>query len=282
MHYFRYIYSILFICGLILLFPACKSTKSIISSDGTTVSKSQNQLIDDILSSEMKYKTISGKISLEFIAGNKTSGMKGNARLKIIRDNIVQLSILAPFINSEMFRINITPDSVFIIDRISKRYAVEDIRKLEKSKNIQFNYNNMQSLFTNALFVPGQKQVSKGDYNSFTITQNSKNYQLLTKDKSGIIYNFTVDPNDRIVETNISGSKSNNYKMQWTYDSFVKENGYIYPTKMISKINIDKRQVTLVMNHSGLDIDKELNVDRNLPTKYEKVSVIEILRKYIK
>jgi len=278
----RIIYKVLLFCVLVIALGACKSKKQIVSNDGSLVQKTQQQLLNDVLNSQVNYKTISGKISLEMISGNKTSGMKVGSRLKIIKDDIIQLSILAPFINSEVFRMNITPDSVYVIDRMAKKYAVADIRQLEKQTKVQFNYYNMQSMFTNGLFMPGKKEVGKSDYDAYAITQNAGKYHLQTKDRAGVNYYFIVDANDRIESTNFSVERESKYSLQWSYEDFVKDNSYIYPTKMTAKVGIKNKQMSLIMTYSGLDIDKELNVDKSLPSKYERVSIMDILKNYIK
>ncbi len=281
LNYLKNTYKFFLFVGLLVSLQACKSSKALVTTEGAAVNKAHEQLIEDILTAETNYKTISGKISLEMIGGKSSSGMKVNSQLKIVRDDIVQLSIRAPFINTEVFRLDITPDSIFVIDRISKRYAVEDLSRLQKEKNIQFNYSNMQSLFTNALFMPGKRQVSKADYTGYDIKLNSGKYNLVTKDKSGMFYDFTVDSSDRITSTNISGANKD-YTLEWIYSDFVKDAGNIYPSKMNAKINVGKKTVTLVMSYSGLDIDKDLKVDKNLPSSYQRVSVMDIIKNYIK
>lgn len=275
----------LFFCFcIVFIISSCRTSKSIINTGGSVSKKSQEQLIVDLLEGELKYKTISGKISLELIAGNKTSGMKVNSHLKIIKDNIIQLSIRAPFINMEVFRVNLTPDSIVIIDRLNKQYSAENFKKLTEQKKIQFNYNNLQSLLTNSLFIPGKTKVTKHNSDDYVITeaQDGGTYQLQTKDQLGIIYRFEVASNDRILQTNISGIKNNIYSLIWDYEDFIQDKEFVYPTKMRSHLKVDKKEINIVMSYSGLDIDKQLNVERELPSKYQQVSIKDILKNYIK
>ena len=277
----RYIYKLVFFCGLIALISSCKSSKSIVSNDGSVVAKTHDQVVKDVLSAETDYKTISGKIALEMISGSKESGMKVNSQLKIVRNEIIQLSIRAPFINSEVFRLNITPDSVYVIDRLSKKYAVENIKDLEEERGVQFNYNNLQALFTDALFIPGKNKVNTSDYNLYDITMSGGKYHLETKDKAGLSYRFVIDPNDRVAETHIT-ARDGKYSLRWIYRDFVKESASLYPTTMEANVDFNKKKVKLIMSNSGLDFDKELTVDNSLPTKYTKVSVSDILKNYFK
>lgn len=276
-----YSHKILFVAMFAIVLAGCKSKKNIISTDGSVVLKSQEQLLDDALAAQLSYKTISGKISLELMRGDQTSGMKVNSQLKLIKDKEIQLSLRAPFINSEVFRVNITPDSVFVIDRLSKKYAAEDIKELGKQKNIQFNYNNMQALFTNALFVPGKNVVEKKDYDSFSTTMQGGLFYLLAKDKKGIQYHFAIDANDRVSSTNIVGN-TDDYALLWNYKDFVKESGYTYPSLMEADVSIKKKRVKLNMLFSSLEFDKDISIDNSLPNRYERVSVLDILKNYIK
>lgn len=266
---------------LIVLLSACKSSKTILGTSGNVEKKAHEQLVDDILKAETDYKTISGKISLEMVSGNKNSGMKVNSQLKIVRDDVIQLSVRAPFINTEVFRLDITPDSVFIIDRMAKRYGAEDLKRLAKENNIQFNYANMQSLFTNALFIPGRESVTNSDYGNYKIELKSGAYNLTTTDKSGMMYDFVVNATDRITSTTISGN-NNKYSLEWNYSDFIQDAEFIYPTLMSAKISVDKKRVGLNMSYSRLDINKDLKVDRNLPANYQRVPIVDILKNYIK
>lgn len=274
-------YKILFFCGIIAFLAGCKSSKNLVVTDGSAVAKSQERLLSDILQAETDYKTISGKVALEMISGNRDSGTKVNSQLKIVKDDIIQLSLRMPFINSEVFRMNITPDSVYVIDRIAKKIAVEDIAKLEKEKGIAFNYSNLQSLFTNALFYPGKKKLTEKDTGRYHIKLHEGRYYLAAIDKSGINYHFKVDASDRITETDIA-AENGSYSLNWTYDEFIKDGEYIYPSKMVAKVGVKKKKVSLVMSYAGLDIDKDVKVDKSLPSGYKRVSVGEILKNYIK
>lgn len=274
-------YKILIFCGLIAFLSGCKSSKNLIVTDGSAVAKTQERLLGDILDAEVSYKTISGKVSLEMIAGSRESGTKVNSQLKIVRDDIIQLSLRAPFINTEVFRINITPDSVYIVDRMSKKIAIENIAKLEKEKGIVFNYSNLQSLFTNALFYPGKKKLTGKDADKYNIKLHDGKYYMATIDKSGMNYLFTVNAADRITETDIA-AENGTYSLNWTYDEFIQDGKYIYPSKMVANIGVQKKRMSLVMSYSGLDINKEVKVDRSLPSSYLIVPVGDILKSYFR
>lgn len=274
-------YILLFVFALAALFTGCKSSKTIVSNDGNVVQKSHNQVLDDALKAEVKYKTISGKTSLELVPANAKSGMKVNCYIKIIRDEAIQLSIRIPLVNSEAFRINMTPDSVYMIDRIGKKYVAERIKDLNKG-DIQFNYYNVQALLTNSLFVPGKKSIGKKEYEDYNIKMSSGMFQVQTQDKAKTLYSFAIDANDRIASTLIY-NENKNFTVQWSYMDFIKDaSSNIYPTTMQAKVDIKKKRLNLNISYPELDINKEVKIDNQIPKKYQQSSIADILSSYIK
>lgn len=269
--------------GLVaLLVSSCKSNRTVTSTSQASSNRAHEQLLEDILKAETPYKTISGKISVEFMAGDKNSGMKANSQLKIVKNDVIQLSIRAPFINTELFRLDITPDSIFIVDRVSKRYASESFNQLDKEKKVKFNYTNLQALFTNVLFLPGKADVNKSDYKQYDFSYNSGEYNLTTDNRSDAICNFTIDANDRVKMARIYGAEGN-YSLDWLYSDFdsKKETNTSFPTKMLAKISIDKVKASIAIDCPKLEFDKNIDVNRKLPSNYKQVSIKEIIKSYI-
>ena len=272
-----------FLLSFITLLSGCRSTKhTVINTDGSVIDKSNKDIVEDILKSELQYQTLAGKASLEFIPKNATSGMKTGTYVKLIKDKEFQLSIRIPLINSEAFRINITPDSVYVVDRVNKKYAIESIKQYQEKHNIDLNFYNLQAVLTNALFIPGKKEVVTSDYNQYSISMANGLFFLETKDKANTKYSFAVNSKDRI-EAIMAYNNAFNFNLEWVYRNFVKDNnGNIYPTDINTNININQNQLKLNISYSNLDINTNIDIDRQIPRKYEKSSISNILRSYVK
>lgn len=261
----------------ILLTTSCGSKKTVVTG-GKLEKKSSAKIVNDALASELQYKTITTKGSIEFRIGG--SAKKSSTVFKIVKDSIIQASV-RPVLGMEAFRINFTPDSIVIIDRMKKVYISEKIKDSKLMADFDFNYYNLQALFTNQLFVPGKRQVSKADYERYNITATEDVYMLQTKDKGDLLYNFAIDASNRIASTLIYNEKKK-VTLQWSYTEFIKDNNIIYPTIMNAQIDIAKRRLDVGISYNKLDIDKNFDVDTSIPAKYEKVDFSELLESYIK
>lgn len=144
-----------------------------------------------------------------------------------------------------------------------------------------FNYYNLQALFTNRLFIPGYKEVVNKDFGKFKVTSTNDTYLMQTKGKSDLLYNFQVDASDRIISTLIIQEKKN-VSIQWDYSNFIKDNNRVYPTNMEAKVSFAKKQANINISYDNLDIDKDFSVDTSIPSKYKKVGFSDIIGAYIK
>lgn len=270
---------ILGIVGLSAVFflSGCKS-KKVIESSGNLKAKNQNELLDDILAAETSYTSLETKGNFKLMNGNNE--LKSSAVYKFIKDSIFQISV-RPILGTEFFRIDITPDSVFIVDRIKKQYAAEKYSGVSMLENIDFNFYNLQSLLTNQLFYPGKKQVDKKDFDKYTISSTEDMYVVQANGKSGMNYNFAIDTSDRISSTLVHNTK-NDFTVQWSYSDFVNENEQIYPTVMPVKVNAGKFRFDMEISYSKLSINQSIKVDRSLPNKYKKIEIFEFLESYLK
>lgn len=261
----------------ILLATSCGSKKTV-ATEGKLEKKSSAKIVNDALSSELQYKTITTKGSIEFKIGG--SAKKSSTVFKIIKDSIIQASI-RPIFGMEAFRISFTPSKIVIIDRMKKVYISEDIKDSKLMADFDFNYYNLQALLTNQLFIPGKRQVIQSDYERYNITATENVYMLQTKDKGDLLYNFAVDASSRIASTLIYNDEKK-VTLQWSYNEFIEDNNVIYPTLMNAQIDIAKKRLDVGISYNKLDIDKDFDIDMSIPSKYEKVDFTDLLSSYIK
>lgn len=267
-----------FVIAALLFISGCKSKKTVMTG-GELEKKAHTKIIDDALSSEVQYKTLTTKGNVEFKIGS--SSQKAPAVFKIIKDSLLQMSVRIPLLGSEAMRVTFTPDSVILLDRMKKQYLSESIKDSKLMANFDFNFYNLQALLTNQLFVPGKQKVAETDYNSFNITASNDVYMLQTKDKGNLLYNFAIDASNRIVSTLIYNEKKS-VTLQWSYTDFIKDNGLMYPTSMNANVDIAKRRLDIGITYNKLEVDKKLDVDNTIPAKYTKVSFSDLMGAYIR
>jgi hypothetical protein len=273
------IWQILFyktLCGILIswLFTACKSTTGAASS-GADIMKSEEAYFTSVLDRSFRFHMFSTRLKLEFNSPGKEISLK--AQLKMIYDDRLQLSI-QPLLGFEVFRIELTNDSVKILDRMNKCYTTESYEKIKGKSVIDFNFNNLQSLFANNLFLPGESGISPGQFRRFHMSKNKDSAKLMIKDETGLMYIFTTDEDEKLLSTFIY-DKSENHSLTWNYDDFRNVGKQRFPFRMEAEIIAeDKKRGAVTLTFSPPEINSPLKTDFNIPPGYKQVTFSQIIK----
>lgn len=254
---------------------SCKSKERIVQADSELEDKTNSDLFEDVLIKEINFTTFSSKMNMSFSTGRRV--LNSRATLRIVRDEAIQLS-LQPVFGIEMFRLYVQPDCFIILDRMNKRYVHESIDNIKKQFPIGFDFYTLQSLFTNALFIPEQTTISTSDYKKFKYSKSSDNYLLSARDKkSKIDYSFFVNGNDQITLAQMYMS-ARNYALDWNYNEFVLTDNLFFPLEMEILARTEKRKVETSMSLSSISLNQPLTLDSSIPSSYDKVELEELIK----
>lgn len=276
MHSSHYRHILIFCLLSAVAFTACKPKQKIVYSTSPVEEKAHHELFSDIIASEFPYRTLSAKLNMGMTSGTKS--LSSRANIRIVKDEALQISI-QPLFGVEMFRLYINPDTVFLLDRMNKRYVLESIVSLKERYPVGFDYYTMQSLFTNALFVSGKGKIDASDYQAFNYDRASdQSYRITGQDaESGIDYSFTVNGDDRITFSHLMQPEKK-YYIQWGYHNFAVLNNLTFPHKMNVTLSSASRKIDAEMVFSDVVTDDSIQLSLNVPSNYTKTSIDEILK----
>ena len=215
------------------------------------------------------YRTLTA--SLDVTINPKTKDeMSSRARLKVIRGQRLQISI-TPLVGIEMFRIEVSRDSLKVIDRLGRRYLAEPIEKITKEiptyyKRIcpyDFRYEHLEALLTNRLFMPDG---SAFDLDRFDNRKRPFGYRLFTtKDAAGVSYDFSTDNHVRLIDTEIICPF---VELHWSYSRFRTIGGRPFPMDMEAEVDEHKK---LSIEFNNVDIDAPVEMSFPIPNKYQRI-----------
>ncbi|MDR2474718.1 MAG: DUF4292 domain-containing protein [Bacteroidales bacterium] len=254
----------------IIFMAACSSSKKAVES-GVLGYISSHDYFNSLIDNELQYTTFLCKMNVEIRTNGKSISSK--ATLKLQRDRVMQISF-QPIAGIEMFRLQLTPDSVIAINRMNRWYVAENLTSLT---NAGFDFNGIQSLFTNKLFIPDKKNLSASDHKFFDIKRQGNGMLLTLNASKQMSYVFIGDANSHIATATLNGNV-NNFFIDWKYTSFSLFNNIVFPSKMNISAAIEKKQrIDVACSISSIETDLRMDVNTTIPTKYSRIGVNDFL-----
>jgi hypothetical protein len=257
------------------LFTSCKSTKTIqaaiVKKDTNTVhitSQSNDdsiRIIKDAMAGvknkQIEFTTFSAKIKAEYEDGQ---GKQPNitAYVRMIKDSIIWISGYATVFNIEAFRILITKDSVFVLDKINKQAQLRSIDYLQEVTQIPFSMATVQNLLVgNPIFLSDSIVSYKEKEAQILIATLGINFKhLLTLDKQdGYIRHSKLDDLDI----------ARNRTADITYDEYENNNGQLFSTYR-EVIVSEKNKIAIQMKYKQYEFNKEVQISFNIPKNYKR------------
>ena len=264
------------ICLWVFL-SGCKTSRESMSS-GKANTKALREFVASMQEQALDFHTFSARLNVDLKMSGKS--VSSRVEMKLVKDSVLQLSV-QPFLGIEIFRLQLTPDSLKALDRMNRRYVAEGYSSLKRQIPIDFNFYNLQALFINHLFLPGEQEVADNFlYDHFRLTREGFITRLHTEDRMDIRYLFEADSEEKLLSTNIT-EPGDVYTLQWKYSDFqpISTDSDLFPRKMdVSLLKEEARQGGMTLYYSRLQLDKSLNVDFPISEKYKRVSLEQILK----
>lgn len=253
----------------------CKSAKKTGEVTESTEIKTQKEFFADMQKQAFRYQTLTARWNVNLdLPGNHLSS---RVDLKMVKDSAFQLSV-QPFLGIEVFRAEISLDSVKVLDRMNKRYVAENYANLKAQTPIEFNFYNLQALLTNQLFLPGQQDILPKQYGKFKLRQEDGKAEIQVKDMMHLLYTFLVNSESRVCSTCLA-EPSGRYSLQWDYIDFREVNERLFPMKMDVKWmkgGVSQGEVTIAF--SRIQTDVPVKMDFSIPSGYKRITLAQILK----
>ena len=175
---------------MLAVLAGCKSSRKA-TGDGGAEAKEGRALLKAVEEGALEFHTLSARLSADLkLQDGKELGSR--VELKMVRDSMIQLSV-QPFLGIEVFRLELTTDTVRLIDRMGKRYVAERYSGLLEQSPVDFNFYNLQALFINRVFLPGQADFTKKEYNRFRMSRAPEYTEFKATDRGKLFYTFRID-----------------------------------------------------------------------------------------
>lgn len=254
--YFRLLSIIICTGFLVALLSSCKSKKNVLDHRITEVK------IDSIIN-QLKYppqiKFVDAKASIKF--ENRYQNEKGKLYLRIQQDSAILCAVKK--LSVEGGRMLITPDSLFIINRIDNTYKIDNLNLLKQLYGLNPDLNYLEKMFTGLATVPENCEIKiseKEDSYLISSNFNSLNHTFIYSKTTGLL-------------------KLIHIKDRFSFDGSIKYDNYRFVNDSLAlpfdreySIKFDNGDwYEMQLSFSKLEIDAPKEIKFSIPSNYTRV-----------
>lgn len=239
----------------LLAFSSCKSFRK---ASGTAVKpKSEKALMKGLLENSVNAEWFDAKAKISY--SDEYDGQSFSGTIRMRKDSAIWMQFKK--FSIEGARVLLTPDSIFVIDRINGEYTAKPFEYAQKEYNLPFGFQGLQALLLgNPVFFSKETTVGV-DSTHYTLAQKTENlnatYWLSSPEL--LLRHFLVDDfrNKRTVDAHSSDFRELDGKQQFSY------------VRSFNLKSTDLGQLKVQIEFSKVEINKPVEMKFEVPSGYK-------------
>ncbi len=239
------------------------------------------EALSKVIANAPSAKSLVASMDFNLKSGSKDITVDGKLSMK--RDEVIRIQ-LTPLGLMEVGRMEFTRDSVLIMDRIHKQYLKSSYSQVSFLRNNGIDFNALQALFWNQLFVPGEKSMGQNQLERFEIKGEKVELQV-----GKMNYLWVMDEGMEHISSATATYKSNDKgtsKLAWKYDGFKNYGDKMFPTKQDIGLSTQVKGANKTI-HIGMDLknmkeDSKWDSYTKVSSKYKPVELSDVINQILK
>lgn len=264
-----------------LLFTACTAGrtggKSVGKLDGVRIEANHSltafEMVNRIESAQPAFNRAHAKKMSVYI-DFKGRQLDVKASCKIVTDSAMHISI-QPFFGIELFKVEITPEKIVVVDKTNKTYYESNYAILNQNLGIIVDYQGIQSLLSNRLFIPGKRTILEDD---FVWKDTGVRNELE-------LYNYTLLENvglnlmlGRIGDLSF-GERGNSKELRVSYDKFKLFDNVLFPQEIKIDLLDEKPSGAFHFTIEEMDFERDFQMSATNLDRYSMGDIRSFFKK---
>lgn len=262
---------------LIVLVASCRSARKISSELSTkdSTTKIVNPLESDsatrVLNAMTKIKgdridftTFSSKLKINYEGKDKNGKDQQhdlNGVIRMQKDSVIWISVIAPLVGIEVLRLKITPDTVSILDKMANTVQYKKFEYLQEVAKLPINFSDLQDLLIgNPVFL---------DSNIVAYSENDTYTSFTTLGKEFKNFSTFINPGLNLQRTKLDDvDVTSSRSADLIYDQYQPNDNKMFAEKR--RISLaDKNRTNIELEFKQPQFNTPVNFPFSVPDKYK-------------
>ena len=248
-----------FVLGALLVLSSCGSAR-ILADGSIDESLSVRSIIRNHEASQMKFRTLSGRLGIDYTDGEASQKVTVSLRMK--RNEVIWLS--APL---GMIKVLITPERVSYYNKLDNEYFDGDFNFLSELLGSEIDFDKLQNLLLGQAVVELQGR-------KYELQYTADAYELKPKPSLDFYKLFLqVEPKYFRLASQQLARPTEKRLMEVRYASYQEVQGQILPDEVhIAAIDKEER-VTIGITYTQVELNRELRFPYKIPKGFNPVAL---------
>lgn len=248
-----------FLLVLVVIFVcSCKGAKVV--SDGTIDSRlSAKSVIKAHYQNTFDFKTLSGKLKINFSNGDSSQGFGLNLRME--KDKAIWISS-TPL---PLVKAYITPNRVTFYNKLQNEYFDGDFSYLSTLLGTEIDFKMLQNLLLGEALLD-----LRSEKYELSITEST--YQLkprTAKELYKIL--FKVEPKNYKMAEQELAQPSEKRLLEIRYENYQKVDNQVVPNKINIRATTDDMDNKVTLEYRNMELNRKLNFPYKIPKGYKEI-----------
>lgn len=262
-----------FACLLFCLLPfltGCNRSRSVVGGD-SSYSKAEQERYEAALKDFVAYQSLQSKVV--FRMGGKS--LKGT--LRMVEGKRLMLAVNAPLLGFEVARVEMDHDSVWVVNKFDKTYAISTFSEMQERLGIDISLEALQCLLIGRIYLPGHGVATTSDFKRFSWTAMVDG-SLVGEYSQDTRYTITyvIGENNRLKEV-VLQVPARDVEVRWSYGGYASVGKTFWPGSETLAARVAGKQVkgemTLGTPSFSIPVWSGFVPSRG----YRRVSVVELM-----
>lgn len=240
---------------LLLLASSCWTFKRAVKKNQVLVDTTNTQQVRDSMMSrnfEFEYFSAKAKITLADDKGTRTF----NASIRIKHDSAIWVSFQS--VGIEGLRLLANKDSIYMIDRLNKKFYVYDYSYFNEYTSVEVDYQIFEELISGIPILFDEKKLKAKKEDSTYVLKNDG------KKRTSFIQ---LNPDYTLLDVNLVDSTMGK-SLKLKYKNYNRDNTKPFALEREFQLN-DEQHTVVFVTFSKVKIDEPLKFPFNVKEKYE-------------
>jgi len=238
--------------SILLLLSNCKTLQK--TTGGKTEHIDKIALLQKLDSNRFDAQTFDSRIHITY--SDTKQNMKGNGRIKILKDSIIWGSL--NFMGIPMIKFMITPQQIQYYNKLNQTYYNGDFAVVSRRLGTKVGFENLQNLLLGDVLYPIQ-------IDAYSLKRKTAYYKLKSK-QNRLLKDIFITPFYKVSKESIQSSYQPPASIRYIdYQNIDNKN---IPQKLI--VNTGKG-IHLEIQYKSPSLDKNLRFPFKIPSGYSRV-----------